>query len=135
MREVKLLLVEDNRADIRLTEEALKEFKFANELHVAVDGVAALEHLKTNTPDMIILDLNLPKLSGFEVLEKLKKDVKLKLIPVVVLTTSENTDHIKRAYELGANSYLTKPIEFVKFLETIGALGNFWFMVVKLPRI
>ncbi len=137
---IEILLVEDNAADVRLTKEALRDAKVQNRLHVATDGVEAIEFLRrqgnfTNAPrpDLILMDLNLPRKDGREVLEEIKADDKLKMIPVVVLTTSHAEEDIIRAYGLHANCYVTKPIDFPQFMEVIKSIENFWLTVVKLP--
>jgi chemotaxis family two-component system response regulator Rcp1 len=137
---VKILLVEDNPGDVRLTQEALKESKMLNELHVTEDGVEALEFLNRQGkyadaphPDLILLDLNLPKKDGRELLEEIKADENLRRIPVVVLTTSKAQEDIYRMYEQHANCYITKPIDFEQFIEVIKSIDNFWLTIVKLP--
>ena len=135
-----ILLVEDNPGDVRLTKEALRDAKVLNEIYVAKDGVEAMEFLnkkgkfaKAPTPDMILLDLNLPRKDGREVLAEVKKDTKLKHIPVIVLTTSKADEDIIRSYNLHANAYITKPVDLNRFVEIIHALEEFWFTIVKLP--
>jgi chemotaxis family two-component system response regulator Rcp1 len=137
---VKILLVEDNPGDVRLTKEALKESKMLNELYVTEDGVEALEFLKREGryadaphPDLILLDLNLPKKDGRELLEDIKSDEKLRRIPVVVLTTSKAQEDIYRMYEQHANCYITKPIDLDQFIEVVKSIDNFWLTIVKLP--
>lgn len=137
---IEILLVEDNPGDIRLTEEALHEAKIANHLHVATDGVKALrflrreeEHAEAPRPDLILLDLNLPKMTGREVLESVKEDPDLRRIPVVVLTTSEAEEDIVRSYDLHANAYIKKPVDFASFVEVVRVIEDFWFSVVRLP--
>ena len=137
---VEILLVEDNPGDYRLTKEALKEGKVYNNLHWAKDGVEALEflkrqgkHAKAPRPDIILLDLNLPKRDGREVLEMIKKDGDLKHIPVVVLTTSEAEEDVLKSYELHANCYITKPIDVEKFIEAVRSIEDFWLSIVRLP--
>jgi chemotaxis family two-component system response regulator Rcp1 len=139
-RAVEILLVEDNPGDARLTREALKEGKIQNNLHHARDGVEAMEFLRRNgafagvpTPDIILLDLNLPRKDGREVLAELKQDPQLRSIPVVVLTTSEAEQDILKTYELHANCYITKPVDLEKFIAIVRAIENFWLAVVKLP--
>jgi chemotaxis family two-component system response regulator Rcp1 len=139
-RPIEILLVEDNPGDIRLTQEALHEAKIANNLHVATDGVQALrflrreeEHAEAPRPDLILLDLNLPKMTGREVLESVKEDAELRRIPVVVLTTSEAEEDIVRSYELHANAYIKKPVDFASFVEVVRVIEDFWFSVVRLP--
>ena len=135
-----ILLVEDNPGDVRLTKEALKDAKVLNEIYVAKDGIEAMEFLnkkglfaKAPTPDLILLDLNLPKKDGREVLAEVKKDPKLKHIPVVILTTSKADEDIIKTYNLHANAYITKPVDLNRFVEIIHALEEFWFTIVKLP--
>ncbi len=134
---IEILLVEDNPGDVRLTREALKEGKIRNTLSVARDGQEALDFLleKENhsRPDVILLDLNLPRKNGLEVLEIIKKDEDLKKIPVVILTTSEDEKDILQSYELHANCYITKPVELQNFLEVMKCLQSFWLEIVKLP--
>lgn len=137
---VEILLVEDNPGDMRLTQEALKEGKVYNNLHWAKDGVEALEflrrqgkHANSPRPDIILLDLNLPRKDGREVLEEVKRDDKLKHIPVVVLTTSKAEEDVARSYELHANCYVTKPVDLEKFISVVHAIDRFWLTVVTLP--
>ncbi|MGA3289675.1 MAG: response regulator [Candidatus Bathyarchaeia archaeon] len=137
---VDILLVEDNPGDVRLTKEALKDAKVLNEVYVARDGVEAMEFLnkkgsfkKAPTPDLILLDLNLPRKDGREVLAEIKKDSKLMRIPVVILTTSKADEDIVRTYNLHANAYITKPVDLNRFVEIMHALEEFWFTIVKLP--
>ena len=137
---VEILLVEDNKGDIGLIEEVFEEAKIRNNLHVAEDGEEAVLYLRgkgkfsgSPRPDIIILDLNLPNKDGREVLKEIKEDENLKNIPVVVLTTSGAEKDIIRAYELHANAYVTKPIDFDQFINVIGSIVNFWLEIVKLP--
>lgn len=137
---VEILLVEDNEADIRLTKEGLAEAKINNNLYVARDGEEAMKFLRKNgkhngaaTPDLILLDLNLPKKDGREVLREIKEDKKLAHIPVVILTTSEADKDIVKSYKLHANCYVSKPMGIDQFVEVITAIENFWFKIVKLP--
>jgi chemotaxis family two-component system response regulator Rcp1 len=137
---VEILLVEDNPGDVRLTQEALKESKVTNNLSVAEDGVEALAFLKREgkyadapRPDLLLLDLNLPKKDGRELLEEIKADENLRRIPVVVLTTSKAEEDILRMYNQHANCYITKPIDFDQFIEVIKSIENFWLTIVKLP--
>ena len=139
---VEILMVEDNPGDVRLTQEALKEGRLWNHLAVARDGVEALEFLrqkgrfrKAARPDLILLDLNLPKKDGREVLAEIKADEALKLIPVVVLTTSKSEEDILKSYKLHANCYITKPVDFPQFAAVVQSIEDFWFTVVKLPPI
>ncbi len=140
LRPVEILLVEDSPSDADLTFEALSEAKGSNRLTVVEDGVQALEFLRrrnefadAHRPDLILLDLNLPRRDGREVLEELKSDAALRSIPVVVLTTSKAEQDVSRAYELQANCYITKPVEFSKFLEIVRSIEHFWLQVVTLP--
>ena len=137
---VEILLVEDNPGDVRLTQEALKEGKVYNNLHWAKDGVEALEflrrqgkHAKAPRPDIILLDLNLPKKDGREVLAVVKNDADLKHIPVVVLTTSEAEEDVLKSYSLHANCYVTKPVDLEKFIHVVQSIDRFWLTVVTLP--
>jgi chemotaxis family two-component system response regulator Rcp1 len=137
---VEILLVEDNPGDMRLTLEALKEGKVYNNLHWARDGVEALEflrnegkHAKAPRPDIILLDLNLPKKDGREVLSIIKNDDNLKHIPVVILTTSKAEEDVVRSYNLHANCYVTKPVDLEKFINVVHAIDRFWLSIVTLP--
>ncbi len=137
---VEILLVEDSPADVRLTVEALTGGKVLNNLSVVGDGVEAMAFLRRQgkynaspRPDIILLDLNLPKKDGREVLAEIKVDEDLKLIPVVVLTTSDAEKDILRAYGLHANCYITKPINLNQFIEVVRSIEHFWFSIVKLP--
>lgn len=137
---LEMLLVEDNPDDVDLTIEALEDTKVANRLHVVTDGIAALSFLRREgkyaqapRPAIILLDLNLPKKDGREVLADIKADPVLRRIPVVVLTTSSAEDDIQRAYDLHANCYITKPVDFEQFVRVIQAIENFWLTVVQLP--
>ncbi len=139
-RSVQILLVEDNDGDVRLTKEALKEGKVRNRMNVAKDGVEALaflrregEHHDAPRPDLILLDLNLPRKDGREVLEEIKNDDILKRIPVVVLTTSKADEDVLRSYNLHANCYVTKPVDLESFVKVVRSIDDFWFTVVKLP--
>ncbi|MCL4473713.1 MAG: response regulator [Actinobacteria bacterium] len=138
---VDILLVEDNPADIRLTQEALKECKMVNTLNVVTDGVEAIaylmregEHTGASRPDLILLDLNLPLMNGQEVLAKIKESPGLKSIPVVVLTASAAEQDIVRSYDLNCNCYVTKPLDLDRFIEVVQKIEEFWFSIVKLPR-
>jgi two-component system response regulator len=137
---VEILLVEDNPGDVRLTREALKEGKVRNNLHVVEDGEAAVAYAKQTgpyadapRPDIILLDLNLPRKDGREVLAILKADEKLKRIPVVILTSSKADEDILRAYNMNANCYITKPVDFEQFIKVVKVIEEFWLTVVKLP--
>ena len=140
-RPVEILLVEDNPGDVRLTREALKDAKVLNNLYVADDGFEALaflkregEYLNAIRPDLILLDLNLPKKDGREVLAEIKADPGLRQIPVVILTTSKAEEDVLKTYDLHANCYITKPVDLEKFIEVISAIEDFWLSIVKLPR-
>ena len=137
---IELLLVEDSEPDVRLTKEALREAKVKNRLWVVEDGVHALEFLQQKgryadvpRPDLILLDLNLPRKDGRQVLQEIKSDESLKRIPVVVLTTSKNEEDVLRAYELHANCYITKPVDFNRFMDVVKSIEDFWLTVVRLP--
>jgi len=137
---IEILMVEDNPGDVRLTREALKGGKVLNQLHVAEDGVAALDFLYRRPPyqdaprpDLVLLDLNLPKMDGREVLARIKSDESLRLIPVVVLTTSQAEEDVLRAYRLNANCYVTKPVDLHQFNRIVQAIEEFWLTVVRLP--
>ena len=138
---IEILLVEDNPGDVRLTQEALKEGKILNNLNIAKDGVEAISFLRrkgeyenTARPDLILLDLNLPKKDGREVLLEIKEDEELRRIPVVVLTTSKAEEDIIRTYNCHANCYITKPVDFDQFINVVKSIENFWLTVVKLPH-
>lgn len=135
-----ILLVEDNPGDVRLTEEAFKEGQISNTLHVVTDGVEALEFLRkegeyadATCPDIVLLDLNLPRMDGDEVLEEIRADPDLKHLPVIILTSSVAEEDVVKSYELKANAYLTKPVDPDKFVETIRSFQEFWLSVVRLP--
>ena len=139
-RPIEILLVEDNPGDVRLTKEALHEGKVYSNLHWARDGVEALEFLRQEgahraapRPDIILLDLNLPKKDGREVLSAIKSDEQLMQIPVVVLTTSSAEEDVFRSYKLHANCYVTKPVDLDKFLQVVKSIDTFWLTVVTLP--
>ncbi len=139
-RPIEILLVEDSPSDTELTVEALAAAKVSNRLSTVEDGVQAMEFLRREggyvqapRPDLILLDLNLPRKDGREVLAEIKADERLKAIPVVVLTTSQAERDVLRAYALNANCYITKPVDFKQFLEVIKAIEDFWLTVVKLP--
>jgi chemotaxis family two-component system response regulator Rcp1 len=138
---VEILLVEDNRGDARLTREALKEGKVYNNLHWVKDGVEALEflhrrgkHKDAPRPDIILLDLNLPKKDGREVLQEIKADDRLRRIPVVILTTSKAEEDVLKTYSLHANCYVTKPVDLEQFIKVVKSIDNFWLTVVTLPH-
>jgi two-component system, chemotaxis family, response regulator Rcp1 len=137
---VEILIVEDNPGDARLAREGLMECKIRNNLHVVDDGVKAMaflrrqgEYARTPRPDLILLDLNLPKKDGREVLREIKEDESLRLIPVVVLTTSKAEEDIVKTYSLHANCYVTKPLGLQQFVQVVQSIENFWFTIVKLP--
>jgi CheY-like chemotaxis protein len=138
---MEVLLVEDSPGDVRLTREAFKDAKVHINLHVASDGAEAMaflwgagEHSGAPCPDLILLDLNLPKKDGREVLEEIKESPTLKSIPVVILTTSASEEDILRSYRLHANCYITKPVDLDGFLKVVKSIDGFWLSVVKLPR-
>jgi two-component system, chemotaxis family, response regulator Rcp1 len=140
LRAIEILMVEDNPGDVRLTREALKDHKVWNELHVVEDGVLALDFLhhrppytEAPRPDLVLLDLNLPRKDGREVLAAIKGDDGLKTIPVVILTTSQAEEDVVRAYKLNANCYVTKPVDFDQFTRIVQAIEHFWLTVVTLP--
>ena len=135
-----ILLVEDNPGDVRLTTEALKDCKVANKVYVVIDGEEAIhflrrkgKHLGAPKPDLILLDWNLPKKNGSEVLAEIKTDEGLKRIPVIVLTTSRASQDILKAYGLHANCYISKPVDLNQFLGAVNTIEDFWFTIVKLP--
>ncbi|MGP0593653.1 response regulator [Nitrospira sp. T9] len=137
---IEILLIEDNPADIRLTQEAFREARLQNTLHVVQDGVSAMGFIRQTAPfqqvprpDLILLDLNLPKKDGREVLKEIKSDPHIRTIPVVVLTTSDDEADVLRSYDLHANAYLVKPIDILQFIKMIQSLEDFWLSVVKLP--
>ena len=137
---IEILLVEDSPADVRLTFEALKEEKIYNNLHVVTDGVEAIAFLrregkyaKAVRPDLVLLDLNLPKKDGREVLKEIKSDDDLKAIPVVVLTVSKSEEDIVKSYNLHANCYINKPVDLNQFMKVIRSIQEFWLTIVKLP--
>lgn len=138
---VEILLVEDNPGDARLCQEALKESKIVNNLYIAKDGQEALDYIfkknsfeNVTTPDLILLDLNLPKVNGIDVLDAIKKNDKTTSIPVVILTSSKAEEDIVKSYQLHANSYITKPLDFNQFLEIVKQINQFWLGIVKLPK-
>jgi len=139
-RPIDILLVEDNPGDVRLTREAFKLNKINNNLHVVTDGVEALDFLFQNGayrdaphPDLILLDLNLPKKTGHEVLEEIKQDNKLRRLPVIILTTSQAEEDVLKTYNLHANCYINKPVDFDQFMKSIRLIGEFWLTIVQLP--
>jgi CheY-like chemotaxis protein len=139
-RQVEILLVEDDPGDVLMTREAFQDYKLRNQLHVVNDGVDAMsflrqegEHADKPRPDLVLLDLNLPRMDGREVLEEIKSDPELASIPVVVLTTSEAEDDVLRSYSLHANAYVTKPVDFERFIEVVRQIDDFFVTVVRLP--
>jgi two-component system, chemotaxis family, response regulator Rcp1 len=137
---IEILLVEDNPGDVRLTVEAMKEGRVSNRMSVAKDGVEALDFLRRTgphadapRPDLILLDLNMPRKDGREVLAEIKADPDLKRIPVVILTTSEAEQDIIKTYDLHANCYVTKPVDLTQFLKVVRLIEDFWLSVVRLP--
>lgn len=141
VRPVQILLVEDNPGDVGLTIEALKEAKVLNKLTVVKDGIEALsllrrqgQHAHAARPDLILLDLNLPKKDGREVLAEIKADDNLKRIPVIILTTSENEQDVVKSYNLHANCYITKPLDLDRFIKVVKSIEDFWLGIVVLPK-
>jgi len=140
-RPIEILLVEDNPGDVRLTREAFREAKVRNNMVIAGDGLEAMaflkqenEHVNAVRPDLILLDLNLPCMNGFEVLDAIKEDADLKRIPIIVLTTSQAEQDILRSYDLHANAYVTKPVDLEQFIVAIRAIEGFWLEIVKFPN-
>jgi CheY-like chemotaxis protein len=138
---IEVLLVEDDPGDVLLTREAFEDHKLQNNLHVVNNGVDAMtflrkegEHADAPTPDLVLLDLNLPRMDGREVLAAIKGDEELRRIPVVVLTTSEAEEDVLRSYHLYANAYVTKPVDFDRFIDVVRRIDEFFVSVVKLPR-
>lgn len=139
--EIHVLLVEDDPGDVLMTQEAFEHHKLRNQLHIVPDGVEALaflrregEHADAPRPGLVLLDLNLPRKDGREVLEEVKNDATLRSIPIVVLTTSQAEEDILRSYNLHANAYVAKPVDFDRFIEVIRQIDDFFVSVVKLPR-
>jgi CheY-like chemotaxis protein len=139
-RELEILLVDDNVGDVLLTKEALKGVKFHNSVSVARDGVEAMEFLRRQgrfanspRPDLVFLDLNMPRKNGTEVLAEMKEDMDLRLIPVVVLTSSDADDDVLKAYRLHANCFVTKPVDLDQMIKAVQAIDDFWMNVAKLP--
>lgn len=137
---IEILLIEDNPGDVRLTEMAFEDGKINNNLHVARDGEEALDvllrrddHADAPRPDIVLLDLNLPKIDGHEVLKRIRADDELRTLPVVVLTSSESDDDVRKSYERNSNAYITKPVQAGDFLEVIDKIEEFWFTIVRLP--
>lgn len=141
MNEIQILLVEDNEGDILLTLEAFKELKVKSKVDVVKDGAEAIEFLKrqgqyagSSAPHLILLDINMPRLNGIEVLDFIKNDAKLKKIPVVMLTTSSAESDITACYEKSANCFITKPLDFDSFVDVVQSIELFWFRVAQLPK-
>ena len=140
LRPIEILLVEDNEADIVLTKNALKTLKLQNNLSICRNGEEALDFLNKRgeyenaiTPDLVLMDLNMPKLNGIEALEQIKNNPKLSMIPVIILSTSSAEKDVINSYQNHANSYIKKPIDFMKFLDVIQQIENYWFSIVKTP--
>jgi CheY-like chemotaxis protein len=140
-REIQVLLVEDDPGDVLMTREAFQDYKVHNQLHVVNDGEQAMAFLRQEgeyaglpRPDLVLLDLNLPRMDGREVLNAIKSDPELSSIPVVVLTTSEAEDDVLRSYSLHANAYVTKPVDFERFIDVVRQIDDFFVTVVRLPR-
>lgn len=139
-RPVEILLIEDNSGDVLLTKEAFEEIDFKDRINVARDGDDAMDYLRkrgpykdVSRPDLILLDLNLPRKDGREVLEEIKSDPELRSIPVIILTTSKSERDIRICYDLHANCYITKPVDFEEFLKIVKYIVDFWLGLVKLP--
>lgn len=139
---VKILLVEDNPDDVLITRRALARSRVANELYVVRDGREALDFLSARPgdpdaprPDLILLDVNLPRVNGMEVLEHVRRDDELAVIPVIMLTASDREEDVVRSYRLGSNTYIQKPVEFAKFLQALDVLGEYWIVIAKLPSV
>jgi CheY-like chemotaxis protein len=137
-----VLMVEDDEGDVRLTREALRDCRIANELHVVGDGEAAMAFLRREgpyagapRPDLVLLDLNLPRKSGHEVLAEIRADPVLHTIPVTILTTSSRDEDVLRSYELHANAYVTKPVGLDEFLHVVREIEGFWFQIVRIPEV
>jgi CheY-like chemotaxis protein len=141
MQEIHILLVDDNEGDILLTKEALEEAKIVNRISVAYDGVQALNFLKKeppfsheDSPDLILLDINLPRMDGTELLSIIKRDPDLRRIPVIMLTTSSSERDILTSYDNHANCYITKPVDLERFMDVVRTIEDFWISIVKLPK-
>ena len=139
-RQIEVLLVEDDPGDVLMTKEAFEHYKLSNTLHVVTDGVEAMDYLRRQgehtdapRPDLVLLDLNLPRMDGREVLQAIKSDPELASIPVVVLTTSEAEEDVLRSYSLHANAYVTKPVDFERFIQVVRQIDEFFVTVVRLP--
>jgi CheY-like chemotaxis protein len=139
MKEIHILLVDDNEGDILLTKEALKDARIINKISIANDGLEAIRLLRENLareemPDLILLDINLPRMNGTEVLEVIKNDPELKRIPVIMLTTSSAEKDILASYNNHANCYITKPVDLERFMDVVRTIEDFWISIVKLPK-
>ncbi len=141
VEDISILLVEDNPDDIMITKRAFKKGKIKNELHVVRSGEEALnflykkgEYKNVPIPGLIFLDLNLPGVSGYEILEKIKENDKLRRIPVIILTVSDHEEDVIKTYDLGANSFITKPVSFKNFIEVVTAITDYWFRISRIPR-
>ena len=139
---IHILLVEDSPTDVMLTREAMDQYKIANPLEIVEDGIEAMEYLRQEgrfkdapRPGLVILDLNLPRKNGREVLYEMKNDPHLRNIPVVVLTTSKSEEDVIKSYCLHANCYITKPVDFARFIDVVRMINDFWFGVVTLPPV
>ena len=139
-RQIEVLLVEDDPGDVLMTKEAFEDYKLSNSLHVVNDGAEAMEFLRRQgehtdapRPDLVLLDLNLPRMDGREVLQAIKSDPELASIPVVILTTSEAEEDVLRSYSLHANAYVTKPVDFERFIQVVRQIDEFFVTVVRLP--
>ena len=139
-RPIEILLVDDNPGDVELTRQGLVEGKVSNNLNVVADGVEALRYLRrkgeygdARRPDLVLLDLNMPRMDGREVLREIRKDENLRSLPVVVLTTSAGDEDVLEAYNLNVNCYISKPVDFERFVHIVRQLNNFWFTIVELP--
>lgn len=138
-KQIKILLIEDNEDDIFFMEEALKESKFVVDMDIVMDGEEAMNYLNKLednneiSVDLILLDLNLPRIDGFEILKQLSKSDDLNLIPVIVLTTSDDYEDVLKSYKLQANAFITKPVDFEKMIEIVNAINDFWFTIVRYP--
>jgi CheY-like chemotaxis protein len=139
-RQIEVLLVEDDPGDVLMTKEAFEDYKLRNKLHVVTDGAEAMEFLRRQgehadapRPDLVLLDLNLPRMDGREVLQAIKSDPDLASIPVVILTTSEAEEDVLRSYSLHANAYVTKPVDFDRFIQVVRQIDEFFVSVVRLP--
>ncbi len=140
MKPIHVLMVEDDEEDVLLTQDALSSSKVTLDLHVVEDGALAMDYLHNSPPyaneprpDLILLDLNLPKKNGREVLNDIRTDAHLRAIPIIILTTSDQEEDVMKTYELGANCYITKPVGLEQFSKVVSSIDNFWFSIVKLP--